>query len=65
MLDINHNMWLLSLRGELGLAPKAREGAKRVLDAGTGNGIWAIDFGMISGPVKKKHETISTDYLRP
>lgn len=31
-----HNLWLLTLHGELGLSPKAMEGAKRVLDAGTG-----------------------------
>ena len=40
-----HNLWLLTLRGELGLSPKAMEGAKRVLDAGTGTGIWAIEYG--------------------
>lgn len=36
-------MWLLSLRGELALCPKANS-AKRVLDVGTGNGDWAIDY---------------------
>ena len=41
-----HNLWLLSLRGELGLSPKAMEGARRVLDIGTGTGIWAIEYGM-------------------
>ena len=40
-------MWLLALHGELGLSPKARGGAKRVLDAGTGIGVWALDFGMM------------------
>lgn len=34
------------MRGELGLSPKAAEGAKRVLDVGTGTGIWAIEYGM-------------------
>ncbi|CAI4215651.1 unnamed protein product [Parascedosporium putredinis] len=43
-LDLTHNLWLLSLRGELGLSPKAMQGAKRVLDAGTGTGIWAIEY---------------------
>lgn len=40
-----HNLWLLTLQGELGMSPKAMEGAKRVLDAGTGTGIWAIEYG--------------------
>lgn len=43
-LEIQHNVWLLTLQGELGLSPKIREGAKRVLDAGTGTGIWAIEY---------------------
>lgn len=36
-------MWLLTLRGALALCPKA-DGAKRVLDLGTGAGTWAIDY---------------------
>lgn len=44
-VDLTHNLWLLTLRGELGLSPKAMEGAKRVLDAGTGTGIWAVEYG--------------------
>ena len=36
-------MWLLTLQGELGLCPKVDD-AKRVLDVGTGSGIWAIDY---------------------
>lgn len=36
-LDLQHNLWLLTLRGDLGLSPKATGGAKRVLDAGTGH----------------------------
>lgn len=46
---MTHNLWLLTLRGELGLAPKAMEGAKRVLDLGTGTGIWAVEYG--KGPI--------------
>lgn len=49
-LDLQHNLWLLTLRGELGLCPKITNGpAKRVLDAGTGTGIWAIEYGMFTG----------------
>ncbi|KAM0282371.1 hypothetical protein ACHAQH_003050 [Verticillium albo-atrum] len=36
-------MWLLTLRGKLCLSPKEKT-AKRVLDVGTGTGIWAIEY---------------------
>lgn len=38
-----HNTWLLTLRGALALNPNM-DNAKRVLDVGTGSGIWAIDY---------------------
>lgn len=41
---MQHNMWLLTLCGRMALSPK-ESGAKRVLDAGTGTGIWAIEYG--------------------
>lgn len=43
--DLQHNLWLLTLHGELGLNPKIKGSAKRVLDAGTGTGLWAIEYG--------------------
>ena len=43
-------MWLLALHGDLGVSPKAKGGAKRVLDAGTGIGAWALDFGIVPDP---------------
>lgn len=43
-LDLQHNLWLLTLRGNLCLCPKNTQGAKRVLDVGTGTGIWAIEY---------------------
>ncbi|KAM0499063.1 hypothetical protein ACHAP8_005767 [Fusarium lateritium] len=43
-LDLQHNLWLLTLHGELGLNPKVKGSAKRVLDAGTGTGLWAIEY---------------------
>ncbi|OSS50807.1 hypothetical protein B5807_04578 [Epicoccum nigrum] len=42
-LDIFHHISLLVLDGELHLAP-IPENPMRVLDLGTGTGIWAIDF---------------------
>ncbi|KAJ5106639.1 hypothetical protein N7456_003314 [Penicillium angulare] len=41
-LDLSHHIYLMLLKGELYKAPIQRPG--RVLDLGTGTGIWAIDF---------------------
>ena len=38
-----HNVWLLTLRGALALSPNV-DTARRVLDLGTGSGVWAIDY---------------------
>ncbi|KAM0553242.1 hypothetical protein ACHAPJ_007531 [Fusarium lateritium] len=45
-LDLQHNLFILMLNNRLGLAPPNDPGAKvkRVLDVGTGTGIWAIDY---------------------
>ncbi|KAH9227923.1 hypothetical protein K456DRAFT_1741990 [Colletotrichum gloeosporioides 23] len=45
-LDLQHTMFLLTFNDRLGNAPLNNPGAKvgRVLDVGTGTGIWAIDF---------------------
>ncbi|KAF6819068.1 methyltransferase domain-containing protein [Colletotrichum sojae] len=46
-LDLQHELFLLTLDWKLGLAPPNEEDSnvKRVLDVGTGTGLWAIDFG--------------------
>ncbi|KAH9241336.1 hypothetical protein K456DRAFT_1733766 [Colletotrichum gloeosporioides 23] len=46
-LDLQHELCLLTLDRTLGLAPPNDENSKvnRVLDLGTGTGLWAIDFG--------------------
>lgn len=45
-LDLQHNLFLLTLRGSLHCAPLPKD-IKYVLDVGTGTGIWAIDFADI------------------
>ncbi|TGZ77534.1 putative methyltransferase [Ascodesmis nigricans] len=42
-LDLMHHIQLMVLGGELHMAPA--ENPKRVLDCGTGTGVWALDFG--------------------
>uniref|UniRef100_L2G6N2 Methyltransferase domain-containing protein n=1 Tax=Colletotrichum fructicola (strain Nara gc5) TaxID=1213859 RepID=L2G6N2_COLFN len=45
-LGLQHNLMLLTLHEKLGLAPPNDQDfrVKRVLDVGTGTGLWAIDF---------------------
>lgn len=42
--DFQHLIWTLTLEGKLAVCP-ALQTAKRVLDMGTGTGVWAIAFG--------------------
>jgi ubiquinone/menaquinone biosynthesis C-methylase UbiE len=42
-MDLGHHIYSLVLGGKLHLAPLSDK-PQRVLDLGTGTGIWAIDF---------------------
>ncbi|KAK1720514.1 methyltransferase domain-containing protein [Colletotrichum lupini] len=46
-LDLSHNLFLMTFDNKLGTAPPnaADSRVRRVLDIGTGTGIWAVDFG--------------------
>ncbi|KAH6880537.1 S-adenosyl-L-methionine-dependent methyltransferase [Thelonectria olida] len=46
-LDLQHHLFLLTFDHKLGLSPPNERDAKvgRVLDVGTGTGIWALDYG--------------------
>jgi methylase of polypeptide subunit release factors len=44
-LDLQHHLFSLTLGGKLYLSPLGRDKpVQRALDAGTGTGVWAIDF---------------------
>ncbi|KAI5842339.1 S-adenosyl-L-methionine-dependent methyltransferase, partial [Tricharina praecox] len=45
-LDLYHHLQLLSLRGELFVADIPKK-SQRILDCGTGTGIWALDAGEV------------------
>lgn len=53
------------MRGELGLSPKAANGAKRVLDVGTGTGIWAIEYGTVYRLSRCGDDANSIFYCQP
>ena len=46
-LDIMHKLTEVTLGGKLNLAPIMKS-PQRILDVGTGTGIWAMEMGMIT-----------------
>ena len=44
VLDMQHHIFKVTLGDKLCLSPLS-DGAKRVLDLGTGSGIWSIEYG--------------------
>lgn len=62
--EIQHDMWLLTLRGALALSPNV-DVAKRVLDLGTGSGVWAIDYADTHPDAEVYYEIISKIWTLP
>lgn len=57
MPDLQHNLFLLSQGNQLFLCPAGKDRSlNRVLDAGTGTGIWAVDFGVFLDPTFRSRE---------
>lgn len=52
-LDIMHKLVEVSLGGKFNLAPIPAQ-PQRILDIGTGTGIWAIEMGMNIRPLDEK-----------
>jgi len=44
-LDLQHHIYLITYDGKLSLIPEEKKKIQRVLDVGTGTGIWALDYG--------------------
>jgi hypothetical protein len=59
-LDIQHELILTAMYGRLHLAPLKKD-IQKVMDLGTGTGLWAIDFG--SSPFSKLHEQVTNAYV--
>lgn len=55
-MDLGHHIYSLLLGGELYRAPIGKN-PQRVLDLGTGTGIWALDFAELGplNPFKVKY----------
>ncbi len=53
-MDLQHEMYMRALSGRLHVAPLVDMKDKRVLDLGTGTGIWCVDMGKlcISGDIR-------------
>lgn len=49
LTDLQHNLFSLTYDGKLHICPAGRDKPlHRVLDCGTGTGLWAMDFGASS-----------------
>ena len=53
MTDLQHHLFQLTFGGGMFTAPIDRKKVHRILDAGTGTGIWAIDMGMSFSPLSR------------
>ncbi|KAI8650099.1 hypothetical protein NCS56_01461800 [Fusarium sp. Ph1] len=63
-LDLQDNLYLITLDGKRALNPGA-ETAKRVLDMGTGTGLWALEFGSTQKVIGVDLSPIQPAFLPP
>ncbi|EEH40561.2 hypothetical protein PAAG_09014 [Paracoccidioides lutzii Pb01] len=59
-LDMQHHHFFITFGGKIHFAPGA-DRAHRVLDVGTGTGIWAIDYGKFHSDAHPAAEVIGVD----
>ena len=52
-MDLAHHIYGLLFKGELHLAPISKN-PQRVLDLGTGTGIWAMDFAELESFISRR-----------
>lgn len=57
--DIQHHLFALTFEGRLHAAPLDQP-LRRVLDAGCGTGLWAIDFGTLPSWLKRTNVNVLT-----
>lgn len=61
-MDLVHHIYSLMLDGKLHLAPIDKN-SQRILDLGTGTGIWAIDFAeCVYSKHAKRRQTVEKSY---
>lgn len=64
MSDLQHQIWKIQFDGKPALSPGV-ENAKRVLDIGTGTGMWALDFGELQSLGAFLHDANTRHSRRP
>ncbi|KAJ0323048.1 hypothetical protein COL5a_008495 [Colletotrichum fioriniae] len=60
-LDMAHAMMVRAIGSKLWLAPLAKEKIHRILDIGTGTGIWAVEIGDIFENAESKRDSLFDD----
>lgn len=62
-IDLQHTIFLLTIDHRLNVAPIEKQ-PHRVLDAGCGTGIWAIEYGTADLTLREMREIMLTSFSR-